>query len=54
MTSLWVRQKVTDFADWKDLNESYSQAQQAAGLGVDRVLRSIDDPSEVFPEVIPT
>ena len=48
MTYAWVRHKVADFCDWKHVFDSDSAAQQAAGLQVERILRNIDDPDEVF------
>ena len=48
MTYLWVRHKVADFSDWKRVFDSHSAAQQAAGLRVERVLRNMDNPNEVF------
>jgi hypothetical protein len=48
MTYLLVRHRVTDFNVWKNVFDSHAAAQQEAGLRVERVLRGIDDPNEVF------
>ena len=47
MTYLLVRHKVDDFDAWKAVFDSHVQSQKDAGLGVERVLRNLDDPSEV-------
>ena len=47
MTYLLVRHKVEDFDAWKAVFDSHVQGQKDAGLGVERVLRNLDDPSEV-------
>jgi len=47
VTYLLVRHKVKNFEAWKQVFESHVQAQKDAGLGVERVLRNLDDPSEV-------
>jgi hypothetical protein len=47
VTYLLVRHKVKDFDAWKAVFDSHVRAQQEAGLGVERVLRNLDDPSEV-------
>lgn len=47
MTYMLVRHKVADFPAWKRVFDSHRAAQQKAGLRVERVLRNLDDPSEV-------
>jgi hypothetical protein len=42
-----VRHKVADLSSWKRVFDSHAAAQQAAGLRVEKVLRSLDDPNEV-------
>jgi hypothetical protein len=48
MTYMLVRHKVADFARWKEVFESHAAAQREAGLRVEKVLRNLDDPDEVF------
>ena len=47
MTFLLVRHKVKDFDAWKRVFSSHIQAQKEAGLGVERILRNLDDPNDV-------
>ena len=42
-----VRHKVKDFAAWKRSFDEHASARGAAGLSNARLLRSVDDPSEV-------
>lgn len=48
MTYMLVRHKVADFSNWKRVFDSHSAAQKESGLGVEKVLRNVDDPNEVF------
>ncbi|MFQ5605180.1 MAG: hypothetical protein ACE5HS_18090 [bacterium] len=48
MPYLLVRHKVADFAKWKKIFDAHSEAQRQAGLKVEKVLRSQDDPNNVF------
>ncbi len=48
MTYMLVRHKVADFEAWQRVFDSHAEAQQKAGLRIARVLRNLDDPSEVF------
>ena len=47
MPYLLVRHKVADFAKWKRVFDSHAEAQRKSGLRIERVLRNLDDPSEV-------
>ena len=49
MTCLLVRHKVADFDNWKRFFDSHVIAQQESGLRVEKVLRNLDDPTEVVP-----
>jgi hypothetical protein len=48
MTYMLVRHKVADFSSWKRVFDSHSAAQQEAGLRVEKVLRNVGHPNEVF------
>lgn len=48
MTYMLCRLKVADFASWKHVFDSHAAAQRDAGLKVEKVLRNVEDPSEVF------
>ncbi|HXG35130.1 MAG TPA: hypothetical protein VNJ11_17325 [Bryobacteraceae bacterium] len=48
MILMLVRHKVADFNAWKRVFDSHAEAQRAAGLRVERVLRNFDDANEVF------
>ena len=48
MHHLFCRNKVADFAQWKEVFDSHAQAQREAGLHVKHVWRGLDDPQEVF------
>ncbi|MFQ5779320.1 MAG: hypothetical protein ACE5HN_00875 [Nitrospiria bacterium] len=48
MTYLLCRHKVADFSNWNRVFDSHSAAQQQAGLRVEKVLRNVDDPNELF------
>lgn len=47
MPYLLVRLRVTDFARWKQVFDSHAEAQWQSGMLVEKVLRNLDDPSEV-------
>ncbi|MBZ5628665.1 MAG: cyclase [Acidobacteriia bacterium] len=47
MIYLLVRHKVADFEKWKRVFDSHAEAQRQSGLRLDKVLRNLDDPSEV-------
>ncbi len=48
MTYMLVRHKVADFSRWKRVFDAHAAAQQASGMKVEKVLRNIDEPNEVF------
>jgi hypothetical protein len=48
MPYMLVRHKVADFSVWKRVFDSHLPAQQDAGLRVEKILRNMDDPNEVF------
>jgi len=43
-----VRRKVADFSKWKAVYDSNEPTRQKAGVKEKYVLRSVDDPNEVF------
>jgi hypothetical protein len=47
---LWMlcRNKVTDFAARKAVFDSHREAQEASGLTLENLWRSIDDPNHIF------
>jgi hypothetical protein len=47
MALVIVRQKVKDFAAWKNAFDAHASARGTAGLSNTRLFRSVDDPSEV-------
>jgi hypothetical protein len=48
VANLICRQRVADFDAWKRVFQSHAAAQRSAGLEIDKILRNIDDPSEVY------
>ena len=48
MAYMLARQKVSDFSRWRQVFDSHSTAQRQSGLVVEKVLRNMDDPNEVF------
>jgi hypothetical protein len=48
MLMMLVRHKVADFERWKAVFDSHAAAQREAGIHPRHVLRSLDDPNEVF------
>ena len=48
MTCLLVRHKVADFDKWKQVCDSHATAQRKSGLRVEKILRNLDDPTEVI------
>ena len=48
MTYLICRNRVVDFARWKQVFDSHSAAQREAGLVLERLWQSVEDPNEVF------
>lgn len=48
MGYLLVRHKVKDFQEWKRLFDSHKEAQRAAGLQIEKVMRNLYEPNEVF------
>jgi hypothetical protein len=48
MTYMLVRHKVADFSQWKRVFDAHAAAQQESGMKVEKVLRNIDEPNEVF------
>ena len=47
MIFMFVRHKVAGFDNWKRVFDSHAIAQQKSGLRVEKVLRNLDDPTEV-------
>lgn len=47
MTTLFVRHKVTDFAQWKSAYDEFRPAQKRLGVTAEAVYRGADDPSDV-------
>ncbi len=45
---LLVRNKVKDFDHWKSVFDAQAEPPRAAGLTLNHMWRSIDDPNEVF------
>src|SRR3974390_1138386 len=48
MTQMLCRNRVKDFAQWKNVFASHKGAHLAAGLQLVRLWRSVDDPTNVF------
>jgi hypothetical protein len=48
MAHILVRHKVSDYSKWKSAYDTHSPARQEAGLKEERLLRNVDDPSEVI------
>ena len=48
MAYILVRNKVRDFDAWKTVFDSELHRARDAGLGVERMWRSMEDPNEVF------
>lgn len=48
MTYMLCRHRVVNFSEWKRVFDSHATAQFEAGLSVEKVLRNVDDLSEVF------
>lgn len=48
MTQMLCRNKVRDYASWKEAFDSHREAQEAAGLVLKQMWRNMDDMSEVF------
>ena len=48
MSVVLVQLKTTDYAAWKNVFEGTAAMREAAGLTNTRILRSADDPNEVF------
>ena len=49
MTCMLVRHKVADFDNWKRVLDCHATAQRKPGLTVEKVVRNLDDPTEVVP-----
>jgi hypothetical protein len=47
MGYLLVRHKVKEFHEWKQVFDAHREAQRAAGLRVERVMRNLYEPNEV-------
>jgi hypothetical protein len=47
MNYILIRHKVADFAKWKPVYDAHGSARADAGLKEERLLRNIDNPSEV-------
>jgi hypothetical protein len=48
MGYLLVRHKVREFSEWKRLFDAHKEAQRAAGLRIEKVMRNLYEPNEVF------
>jgi hypothetical protein len=48
LSYLLVRHKVANFTKWKTVFDSHAEAQQQAGLKIEKILTNMDDPNEVF------
>lgn len=48
MTYMLVRNRVKDYAKWKAVFDSHSEAQKAAGLRLVKLWRDIEDPNNLF------
>jgi hypothetical protein len=48
MGYLLVRHKVKEFYEWKRVFDSHHDAQRRAGLKIEKVMRNLYDPEEVF------
>jgi len=48
MGYLLVRHKVQEFQDWKRIFDAHKEAQQQAGLRIEKVMRNLYEPNEVF------
>lgn len=48
MTHMLCRNTVADFAKWKRVFDSHADAHREAGLKLEHVWRSIEDPNDVF------
>ncbi len=48
MTHMLCRNRVSDFAKWKNVFDSHAQAHREAGLKLEHLWRSIEDPNNVF------
>jgi hypothetical protein len=49
---LLVRHKVREFREWKRVFDAHKDAQRHAGLRIEKVMRNIYEPNEVFFEVM--
>jgi hypothetical protein len=47
MNYILIRHKVADFAKWKPVYDAHGSARADAGLKEERLLRNIENPSEV-------
>lgn len=48
MGYLLVRHKVKEFHEWKRVFDAHKDAQRSAGLRIDKVMRNLYEPNEVF------
>ena len=48
MSYLLVRHKVREFHEWKRVFDAHKDAQRHAGLRIERVMRNLYAPNEVF------
>jgi hypothetical protein len=48
MGYLLVRHKVKEFQEWKRVFDSHKDAQRRAGLKIEKVMRNLYEPEEVF------
>ena len=48
MGYLLVRHKVREFHEWKRVFDTHKEAQQHSGLRIEKVMRNLYEPNEVF------
>jgi len=48
MGYLLVRHKVKEFHEWKRVFDTHKEAQRNAGLRIEKVMRNLYEPNEVF------
>lgn len=48
MGYLLVRHKVKEFQEWKRVFDAHKEAQRQAGLRIEKVMRNLYEPNEVF------
>ena len=48
MLYLLCRNRVTDYAKWREIFDSHAEAHRAAGLHLKQIWQTIDDPNNIF------